>query len=178
MAKEKTTYQTGARTELLTFFAEHPDCQWTVDELLVQLACVCRKPIAKSTLYRQLCAFCREGILQRFDGTDPQTGAPTRYYQPVGEDGSCTRHFHLKCLRCGVLQHLSCDQTEILLLHLLDRHRFSVDCGRSILYGVCQTCQDSDDESENENATKTSEKCCPCGCGKVKHRVQDYGLTR
>jgi hypothetical protein len=48
-----------------------------------------------------------------------------------------------------------------------------VDSGRSILYGVCAACQtNAPDECE------PGEHACPCGCGKTKHRVRDYGLTR
>ena len=170
----KTTYQTGARKLLLGFFEQNPDRQFTADELCAHFSVPQGgKPIAKSTLYRQLDALCREGVLQRFDGTDPQTGATTRYYQPVGEDGGCRDHFHLKCLVCGALQHLECEQTVELLQHLAATHAFSVDSGRSILYGVCAACQTNEgDECE------PGEHACPCGCGKTKHRVRDYGLTR
>ncbi|MBQ7338459.1 MAG: transcriptional repressor [Clostridia bacterium] len=173
----KTTYQTGARTQLLDFFNRNPDRQFTADELCEYFSApVSGKAIAKSTLYRQLCALCREGLLQRFDGTDPRTGNPVRYYQPVGDGGDCMHHFHLKCLRCGELQHLECDRTVILLSHLLDAHRFTVDCGRSILYGICHACEEAErDAAEREEDEAT---LCPCGCGKAKHRVKDYGLTR
>ena len=169
----KTTYNTGARTQLLDFFAQNHDRQFTADELCAHFSSPqAEKTIAKSTLYRQLDALCRQGFLQRFDGTDPVSGAPVRYYQPAGKDGVCRDHFHLKCLSCGALQHLECDQTLALLQHLAATHSFSVDSGRSILYGLCHACQNAD-----QPTAPTHDHTCPCGCGKTKHRVKDYGLV-
>ena len=89
----KTTYNTGARTQLLDFFAQNHDRQFTADELCAHFSSPhAEKPIAKSTLYRQLDALCRQSVLQRFDGTDPVSGAPVRYYQPAGEDGGCREY--------------------------------------------------------------------------------------
>ena len=176
----KNTYQTGARTQLLRHFAQNPDRQYTVDALCDLFLSPANgkasgKPIAKSTLYRQLCTLCREGVLQRFDGTDPRTGATVRYYQAAGEDGNCAQHFHLKCLCCGTLQHLECDRAEAMLAHLLQTHLFHVDCGRSILYGVCNECAATHDDGDPLPDPTTQ---CPCGCGKTKHRVKHYGMTQ
>ena len=169
----KNTYQTGARTQLLRHFAQNPDRQFTVDALCeIFLSPIDGKPIAKSTLYRQLCALCREGVLQRFDGTDARTGATVRYYQTAGKDGNCAQHFHLKCLCCGTLHHLECGQTLELLQHLAAAHAFLVDSGRSILYGVCQACQNAEPDAHDSLHPQS----CPCGCGKTKHRVKDYGM--
>ncbi len=174
----KAAYQTGARVRLLDFFAQNPDRQFTAEELCAYFSSPdARRAIARSTLYRQLCALCREGLLQRFDGTDPQTGASVRYYQPVGDGGDCMQHFHLKCLRCGGLQHLECDRTVALLSHVLATHLFTVDCGRSILYGVCQACNEAEETASAADPVQNDVKC-PCGCGQTKHRVKDYGLVR
>ena len=171
----KSRYHTDARTRLLSFFAENADRQFTADALYARFAAPdADKPMAKSTLYRQLYRLCEEGLLQRFDGTDPHTGAPIRYYQTVGKDGDCAAHFHLKCLVCGEIQHLECDKTAALLSHLLSTHRFTVDCGRSILYGVCDHCNDT----APEELEPTPDHRCPCGCGKTKHRVKDYGMVK
>ena len=170
----RATYRTGARVQLLSFFEQNPDQQFTADELSARFSGPqTQKPIAKSTLYRQLDALCREGLLQRFDGTDPVSGAAVRYYQPIGADGGCRDHFHLKCLACGALQHLECEETAVLLRHLAATHAFSVDSGRSILYGLCQTCRERQ-EPIRETPDGT---LCPCGCGKTKHRVKDYGMV-
>ncbi len=172
----KNTYRTDARTRLLSFFAANSDRQFTAEALYAHFSALHHgaKPVAKSTLYRQLCRLCEQGLLRRFDGTDPHTGAPIRYYQTVGEDGGCADHFHLKCLVCGELQHLECDKTAALLSHLLSTHLFTVDCGQSILYGVCDRCNHDD----TENAPPAPDSLCPCGCGKTRHRVKDYGMVK
>jgi Fur family ferric uptake transcriptional regulator len=159
----------------MAFFDRHPDRQFTAEELneIFSFHPKDGKPIAKSTLYRQLCALCDQGVLQRFDGTDPKTGAAVRYYQLVGKTGDCLNHFHLKCVKCGEVQHLECDRTAHLLSHLLEMHHFVVDCGKSILFGVCDRCAKEEDAS-----CKTSrEALCPCGCGKPRHRKPNHALT-
>ena len=169
----KSSYRTDARTRILNFFAANADRQFTAEALYAHFSASERgdKPVAISTLYRQLCRLCKEGLLRRFDGTDAHTGAPIRYYQTVGKDGGCAAHFHLKCLVCGELQHLECEQTRSLLRHLAATHAFSVDSGRSILYGVCDRCNAETDPPDTD-------RLCPCGCGKARHRVKDYGMVK
>ena len=143
----KTTYNTLSRQALLEFFRANPDRQFTADMLCEALSGGRDGAgIARSTLYRQLSTLCEAGLIQKFDGTDPATKSPVRYYQACGAERECAHHFHLKCLRCGELQHLECDRTAHLLGHILDEHQFRVDCGKSILFGLCTECAQKEDE--------------------------------
>ena len=129
------TYKTAGRQRLLDFLQSHPDRQFTVDELAVDLSRITQKNPGKSTLYRHLSELCDEGTARKYR-SDTQSAY---VYQYVGT-GDCCHHFHLKCLSCGELVHLECTVSEELLSHISSHHRFCVDSGRSILYGTCDSC--------------------------------------
>ena len=143
----KTAYQTPARRALTDFFASHPDRHFTAEQICT-LLCDTDDRIAqggrrgefigKSTVYRQLSRLCAEGRLRRFEDVAPD-GSAVHVYQYLPEQG-CAAHFHLKCLACGRVEHLECDQTDALLAHIRADHGFAVDCGSSILYGLCAKC--------------------------------------
>ena len=149
----KGTYNTLSRQALLDFFAANPDRQFTADGICEALAKGRGGAgIARSTMYRQLSALCGEGLIQKFDGTDSATGNAVRYFQANGSERDCAHHFHLKCLHCGELQHLECDRTAHLLGHIQDEHRFRIDCGKSILFGVCSRCAEREEERHGAHA--------------------------
>ena len=135
------TYRTAGRRRLLNFLQNHPDRQFTADELTGELSHpqdqTCCKT-SKSSLYRHLSELCDEGTVRKYR-SDTQSAY---VYQYVGES-DCRHHFHLKCLECGTLVHLECAVSEELLAHISADHRFTVDSGRSILYGVCADCGSS-----------------------------------
>ena len=129
-------YKTAGRQRLLTFLETHPDRQFTAEELCSELDVTAgENKTRKSTLYRHLSELCEEGTVRKYR-SDTQS---SYVYQYVGE-GDCTRHFHLKCVTCGGLIHLECAVSEELLSHISAHHGFEVDSGRSILYGLCNSC--------------------------------------
>ncbi len=143
------TYRTAGRQRLLEFLHGHPDCQFTVDELCHELAPErldrdSREAGGKSTLYRHLSELCTEGAVRKYR-SDTQSAFVYQYVG--GGDGSCSHHFHLKCVTCGRLVHLECAVSEELLSHIRTDHHFQVDSGRSILYGVCEGCGQRDADS-------------------------------
>ena len=152
------TYKTAGRQKLLDFLQSHPDRQFTVDELVVELNRTRKDTKAgsgKSTLYRHLSELCDEGTARKYR-SDTQSAY---VYQYVGT-GDCCHHFHLKCVSCGTLVHLECTVSEELLAHIQSDHGFRVDSGRSILYGMCEDCA-----SMEKKKTPTH----PCGCPHCHH---------
>ena len=143
-----STYKTEGKTRLITFFSQHPDVQYTVEELQAALSetydsSEVNKQGGKSSLYRRLSALIEEGTVRKF-----RDASQSAYvYQYVGE-GACACHFHLKCLRCGRLEHLNCVISDQLLSHIRTDHHFDIDRGRSILYGMCQSCHNAVDQVE------------------------------
>ena len=133
MAKQ---YQTTGRKKLISFLLAHPDAQFTVDQLHTAIAGDDPAVGGKSSLYRQLSKLCDEGCVRKYRGEDQASFV----YQYVGS-GDCCHHFHLKCVVCGQLTHLDCHVSDEMLSHIEHEHHFRIDSGRSILYGLCCTCE-------------------------------------
>ena len=156
------TYKTEGRQRLLSFLQNNPDRQFTAEQIADELN---RTSISngmrhsKSTLYRHLSELCTEGTVRKYR-SDTQS---SYVYQYVGS-GDCCRHFHLKCESCGQLVHLECAVSEELLSHIFSHHHFSVDSGRSILYGLCNECENKMSEKK-----VTHDHACGCGCDHQCH---------
>jgi Fur family ferric uptake transcriptional regulator len=90
----------------------------------------------KSSLYRHLGELCRVDVLRKFHGED---GRGT-LYQYIGAECDCKDHFHQKCTVCGRVSHLDCFASSDFAEHILREHGFMINCGISVLYGVCAAC--------------------------------------
>ena len=136
----RKNYNTEGRSTLLRFLSEHPDRQFSADELCLALNHDPQK--GKSSIYRRLTQLCREDAVRKF-----QTAAGHSVFQYVGQGCDCDRHFHEKCLSCGKIEHLDCHVSAEFFQHLLKEHGFEVHCGQSILYGLCATCRQKEEAS-------------------------------
>ena len=132
--KRMKPYKTAGRERLLEFLSSNPDKHFTAEEICIA---VHGGEARQSSVYRHLSELCAIDAVRKF--RDEET-AKTRY-QYVGEACDCRNHFHAKCLRCGKIEHLDCGDSVEFAAHLLAEHGFSVDCGHSILYGVCERCR-------------------------------------
>ena len=92
---EKKTYQTSGRQRLGKFFADHPDVQFSAEELCEAINGNCES--GKSTVYRHLTELCRAEVVQRVHSA--KRGCYV--YQYVGSGCDCRSHFHGKCVQCG-----------------------------------------------------------------------------
>ena len=50
---------------------------------------------------------------------------------------------------------MDCSFMETILSHFIDEHGFAVDCGRTVIYGVCASCRE---RKEREKETGVPEK--------------------
>ncbi len=123
-------YNTEGKRRLTDFLRANPETHFTVEDICTSLNGNLSK---RSSVYRNLSELCDDGSVRKFHG---QSGF---VYQFVG-DRDCSSHFHLKCMRCERLVHLECEMGEELTLHIMSHHGFTVDSGRSILYGLCNEC--------------------------------------
>jgi Fur family ferric uptake transcriptional regulator len=130
----KQYYHTRGREALIAYLREHPDCQFCAEELCQAINE--QTSTGKSTVYRHLTQLCREDAVRRFRSEERGCNV----YQYVGEGCDCRLHFHEKCLRCGRIEHLDCHGSSEFAAHLRAEHGFVVDCGQSILYGLCAEC--------------------------------------
>ena len=139
---EKKHYRTAGRTRLAAYLrqiaAEPPK---NAEEIYNGLCHFCSADgvtaPGRSSVYRMLATLCDEGEITKFPAGN---GDNTSVYQHVGAHKHCDRHFHLHCLRCGDVLHLECGCSDEVAAHLLGAHGFTVDRGRSVLYGICAAC--------------------------------------
>ena len=132
-------YNTAGRRKLVEFMESNADRQYTVEEVFTALTEDGRN-VGKSSVYRLCEKLCTEGVLRKFKENE-QSAATFQY---IGTDTDCGRHLHLKCSDCGKLIHLECSMSRELVAHILEEHGFRVDSKRSVLWGKCDACQNTD----------------------------------
>ena len=137
---KKNIYRTGGRDSLISFFSQNPDRQFTTEALCLAINGDAER--GKSSVYRHLSELCEDDIVRKFRDEEQNCNV----YQYVGKSCDCGKHFHEKCLSCGKLRHLECDDSIEFAAHLLKVHGFAVDCGQSILYGLCAECRERKEE--------------------------------
>lgn len=97
------------------------------------------KKIGQATVYRQLDRLVDEGLVDKYiiDQNSPAC------YEYIGTEscgeGLCV---HGKCLKCGKLFHLHCDEIKELEEHLKEHHGFTPDFRHTVIYGICDECRD------------------------------------
>lgn len=132
------TYQTHQKRALIAFLEKHPDRSFTIEELAEEMQAdpALESPPGKSTIYRIMPALLDNHLVTRFnDGTGRRAA-----YQIVGGAG-CHAHIHMKCTGCGRLFHMGDDQSAQLMRQIQQQNHFAVDLTQTLLYGVCEGCQ-------------------------------------
>ncbi len=137
MAREDG-YSTRKREEILRFFSENPDREVGVNEIYEYL--IERSARANvSTIYRYLDRLVEQGIVfKTVHGRKEQAT-----YQYMNGRKECFHHLHLKCSKCGKIQHLDCGFMKEIQAHVGMEHGFVIDCQNSFLTGLCSDCRDS-----------------------------------
>ncbi len=130
MKQEYSTKQRSVILELLKESSSHT----TVKDILSRLKENGIR-VSTATVYRTLEKFEKEGIVRKMSLGDG-LGACYQYTDGV----SCHGHFHLKCIECGELIHLSCDFLDKMEKHIYDEHSFTISSGRTVIYGKCAKC--------------------------------------
>lgn len=127
-------YSTRQREAVLEFL-KNASCHITPSQVLSFLK---DKGISISlaTVYRTLDKLCNEGVVRKMSMGDHSGSC----YQYVATS-DCFEHFHLKCIDCGKLIHLSCDFLANMEKHILDEHGFTISTGKTVIYGRCSTCE-------------------------------------
>ena len=75
------------------------------------------------------------GRLRRY--APHESGEAARY-----QHSPCTQsHLHIRCVDCGALAHLHCDEVEAFARHLGQHHGFTLDESQTVLYGLCEACR-------------------------------------
>lgn len=126
-------YKTKQRQILIDFFKKNNNKQYSIKEITDSVS---NNDIGKSTVYRLIDKMTEDGSIRRFRGINGKSVL----YQYVGEQHECDSHFHLKCVKCGLLVHLECDYMNSLNKHIEEHHKFEIDSSKTILYGLCSEC--------------------------------------
>lgn len=127
-------YSTKQRDVILAFLKEN-NAHITAADITLHLSEQGIK-VSTATVYRTLDKFVNDGIVRKMVIGD----AGGACYQYI-DGGSCGEHFHLKCVNCGKLIHLSCEFLENMEKHIFDEHGFTVSSGRTVIYGICSQCE-------------------------------------
>lgn len=93
--------------------------------------------IGLATVYRQLDKLTQQGLVHK---VATEEGALYQYCPQAGHHHDC---FLLRCENCGRMVHLDCDHLEDLCAHLSFQHHFRIDPRRTVLTGLCNTCQEA-----------------------------------
>lgn len=139
--KKESGYNTSQKEKLLDFLISNKDKHTTVQEIDAYLRNL-GSPVGMATIYRQLDRLVESGMVRRFI-IDGKTSACFQY---IENEQECQEHFHLKCLSCGKLIHLSCSQLKELKSHISEHHGFIIDPSQTVFYGRCEDCSASSDE--------------------------------
>lgn len=123
------TYKTKQRDEIVEFFNSHRGKCYSAKELIKSG----EVSSGEATIYRTLSKLANQGVLKKF--TDGEAAC----YQ-LNESEECSRHFHLKCGKCGKLIHMDCDFMAEMSRHIEQSHGFFVDIGKTVIYGLCGEC--------------------------------------
>ncbi len=138
---DRNNYNTKQRDEIVEFFSRHRGSCFTAKDIIVSG----EVSVGEATVYRTLTRLANQGVLKRFSGDG--SGA---CYQLL-DDTKCSDHFHLKCDRCQKLIHMDCSFMAEMRQHIESSHGFTVDIGRTIIYGLCRECRMELEAKEQEN---------------------------
>lgn len=126
-------YMTQPRKRLLTYLKDHRDETFSAKQISDKLS-----EISVSAVYRNLSALEQAGAVHRVS----KAGSRESFYQYLAA-GECRSHLHLSCKRCGKTFHMDAQQTEDLVERIAELDKFALDRSDTVLYGVCEQCQNA-----------------------------------
>ncbi|MBU3805539.1 MAG: transcriptional repressor [Candidatus Fournierella pullistercoris] len=152
----KQGYRTRQGEELLQYLQSIPGQHCTVNDICLHFSSQGRS-IGVATVYRHLERMVEQGMVHKYT---VDAGTPACFvYKPESQQEGCGQSFHCKCDCCGALIHLECGQLEQLTAHLMEHHGFVINPMRTVLYGLCQSCRQKQEQTAH---TSHSHTCCDC----------------
>lgn len=150
MARE---YRTKYRDWIKNYFETHPDVRIRARDVYDGMKAE-GLPVNLATVYRNLDHLENENILRGHK----TAGEDEKFYQYMRPRMDCQSHLHLLCSRCGRIIHLNCGFMNEISEHLMKEHGFELDCGQSMLVGLCSDCRRELEEQKQAEAAKDSSK--------------------
>ncbi len=131
---QRGRYQTRQQEAVEALFCAAPHRCLTVEEAHRALEGGGME-VGRTTVYRAITRLCEAGRLRRY--APQESGEAARYqYNPCRES-----HLHIRCTRCGAMEHLHCGEVEAFARHLGHDHGFTLDEAQTVLYGLCDACR-------------------------------------
>ncbi len=138
MLQKSMIYRTKQSELILSCLKKNSDRHLTIEEISDQLKAD-NNPVGTATIYRNVEKLVSDGLVRKYS-TDSTKGACFQFISSHG----CKNHFHLKCTKCGKLFHASCPVLDSIGEHILSHHGFEVDNTRTVFYGICKTCKNTE----------------------------------
>ena len=131
-------YRTEQKKLLIDFLKEHSNESFTIEEIVNRMSGDEKISSAPglSTVYRLMPKLVETGIVKRFTGDRKR-----RFVYQIVAGEHCGMHLHMKCVECGRLLHMNDTVSEALLKEIFNASSFSVDSGRTVLFGKCDDCK-------------------------------------
>ena len=123
-------YKTGQRKLIEEYLINNKDKFVSSDDILEYMKSH-SQVVGLTTIYRYL------KLLEENNSVRTEVKNHTKYYQFISDE--CNNHFHLKCKNCGKIIHLHCEEFEKVSNHIMEEHKFKLDCN-TIIYGMCEKC--------------------------------------
>lgn len=134
---QRGSYQTRQQEAVEALFSARPESCMSADDVH-HLLLEDGLDVGKTTVYRAITRLCQAGRVRRY--APHERGEAAHYqYNPCMES-----HLHIRCVECGALAHLHCNEVDAFSRHLTNHHGFILDEGQTILYGLCQNCQNKE----------------------------------
>ena len=130
---ERRKYQTRQQEAVQALFQAEPALCLTAEEIYLRLKNAGLE-VGKTTVYRAVSRLCEDAVLRRYA---PHGNGDAACYQlnNCGEN-----HLHIRCLSCGELAHLGCEEVREFCRHIASHHGYVLAEGQTILYGHCEDC--------------------------------------
>ena len=126
------SYATEQRKLMMLFLECRADECFSASEIAEALS---DASISLSAVYRNLAYLEKEGFITR----RVKEGRRESLYQFVAAP-SCQNCLHLSCVKCGSVRHMQAASLENLVASA-----FTLDCKKTVLYGVCRECTEKSD---------------------------------
>lgn len=136
----KAAYKTKQMTELLTYMESVQGSHVTVNDICTYFASR-GISVGTTTVYRHLEKMVQEGLVAKY----VVNGTSSACFEYIGrhEQENNVSCYHCKCEKCGKLIHLQCGEVENLKQHMMEHHSFEMDSVRTVFYGICSECRNT-----------------------------------
>lgn len=129
-------YSTEKRAKILEYLKNNNDKDVSVKEIENYLLNDINISVNVTTIYRYLDKLVKDGAILKH--TNENGNGTTYQYASLKQQ--CHSHLHIKCSNCGKIIHMNCDFMDELKSHIYQHHRFILECKTSMLYGLCEAC--------------------------------------